>query len=437
MTQPSYLPEVRAQYEELPYPPRNPEDEKTRLATTWLDDLGMINHYCFAGRQSFRERFRVLVAGGGTGDATIFLAEQLRDTDADIVHVDLSSASIALCQQRAQVRGLDNITWINDSLLRIPELGLGQFDYINCVGVLHHLANPDAGLRALLAVLKQTGALGLMVYGTYGRTGIYQMQSLLRLINQHAPETSQRLANAKSVLGALPPSNWFKRGEPLYHDHKLFGDAGIYDMLLHSTDRSYTVGELYEWIHDRHCLQIAFTDVGRGRAVYSPAMLVGPQRPAFLESVAALPLRQQHEIAELLGGSLDMHCFYAARSPDTGAVYGDPEQVPYFFHEPLTGPDLARLIEQNKAPTLLLNHSHTGIAMHIDPGQFSQYIAKHIDGQRSFAEIFALVRAEPRFQKAPPGDAQLFEDFRPLYDFLRAIDRMLLRHRTLTPVYPR
>ena len=39
---------------------------------------------------------RALVAGGGTGDATIFLAEQLRHTDAQVVHLDMSSASIAI-----------------------------------------------------------------------------------------------------------------------------------------------------------------------------------------------------------------------------------------------------------------------------------------------------------------------------------------------------
>ena len=70
--------QVRRQYEALPYPARNPADEQKRLVQTWLDDLPMVNHYGFAGRQSFGPGFRVLVAGGGTGDATIYLAEQLK-----------------------------------------------------------------------------------------------------------------------------------------------------------------------------------------------------------------------------------------------------------------------------------------------------------------------------------------------------------------------
>ena len=146
MQQPTnFLPAVRSQYEALPYPPCNPEDDRTRLVQTWLEDLPMINHYCFAGKQSFKNNFRALVAGGGTGDATIFLAEQLRATNAQIVHLDMSQASIAIAQQRAKIRGLANITWVHDSLLNLPMLGLGEFDYINCSGVLHHLADPDAG----------------------------------------------------------------------------------------------------------------------------------------------------------------------------------------------------------------------------------------------------------------------------------------------------
>jgi SAM-dependent methyltransferase len=104
MHTPNYLPDVKAQYEQLPYPPCNPEDDQHRLMRTWLDSLPMINHYCFAGRQTFQQGFRALVAGGGTGDTTIYLAEQLRNTDAQIVHLDLSAASIAIAQRRAAIR---------------------------------------------------------------------------------------------------------------------------------------------------------------------------------------------------------------------------------------------------------------------------------------------------------------------------------------------
>jgi SAM-dependent methyltransferase len=432
MTRSEDSPQVREQYEALPYPPRDPREEKNRLIKTWLDDLPMINHYCFAGRQTFRNGFRVLVAGGGTGDATIFLAEQLRHTDAGIVHLDLSRASIEVGRERAKVRALENISWVNDSLLALPALGLGEFDYINCSGVLHHLADPDAGLSALLTALNGTGALGIMVYAQYGRTGVYQMQSLMRLINQGEADAQRKIANTRDVLNALPSTNWFKRGEAdLYHDHKNLGDAGLFDLLLHSQDRAYTIDELYAWFCDRHGLHLELTDVGRGRAAYLPELAVGPQQPQFLQATRKLPPRQQYAIAELLGGNLVTHSFFATHAPDTRAPYGDPDYVPFFFHEPVTGPDLSALIRHHGSAPFVINHAHTGVSTEVNPGKFGAYILDCVDGQKTFGEIFSLVRQKGILPGGGPDDAELFRDFRPFFEFLAAIDRLLLRHKSV------
>ncbi len=430
MSSTRYVAQVREQYEALPYPPRDPGEEKNRLVKTWLDDLAMINHYCFSGKQTFRNRFRVLIAGGGTGDSTIFLAEQLRHTDAEIVHLDISRAAIEVARQRAQVRGLDNISWVNESLLAIGGLGFGKFDYINCLGVLHHLEDPDAGLRALLKVLKDTGALGVMVYAQYGRTGVYQMQSLLRMINGDAPDTKAKIANAKEVLESAPETNWFIRGEDLFVDHKIWGDAGIYDLLLHSHDRAYTVGELYDWFSNQHGLHLELTYPGRGRSSYLPEMVVAPTQPHFLASVAALPQRSQHEIAELLSGCVIMHTFFATHSADARAPYGDLDYVPCFFNGP-NGPRLSSVIRQNNSQPFMLADSNTGIAGYLNPGKFGEYIVNYIDGQRDFREIFSLVRTKPDIQPSSPTDQELFRDFQALFDFLTSIDRLLLRHRAV------
>jgi SAM-dependent methyltransferase len=420
---------VRGQYEHLPYPHRDPENERRELRRTWLDDLPMIAHYGYGGAQPFDRGFRVLVAGGGTGDATIFLADQLRHTDAEVVHLDLSSASNAIAQSRAEIRGLTNIRWVRESLLDLPRLGLGTFDYINCVGVLHHLDDPDAGLKALLGTLKDDGVLGLMVYALYGRTGVYQMQSLMRLVNQGAADAGERLARTKAMVSALPRGNWFKRGEELYSDHHR-GDAGIYDLLLHSRDRAYTVGELYDWIEEANGLHMTLTDVQRGRAPYLPHLSMGPKPPEVLHHIRQLPLRQQHEIGELYNGTVQTHSFFAARRPGRGARYGDADLVPFFYHEPVTGPDLARLFKSHQGRPFVLDHAHTGIAVTVSQGRWRRSVLEHIDGRRTWGEVFARVRAEPALQAAAPTDGALFEDFSELYELLNAIERLLLRRPT-------
>lgn len=429
----NYLPQVRSQYEALPYPPCNPEDERQRLVLTWLEDLPMINHYCFAGKQSFRNGFRALVAGGGTGDATIFLAEQLRATDAQIVHLDMSEASIALAKERARIRGLSNITWVHDSLLNLPRLGLAPFDYINCSGVLHHLADPDLGFGALRAVLKPEGAIGLMVYATAGRTGIYQMQALMRLVNGTQADDQRKIANTRDLLASLPPSNWFKRSEDLHHDHKA-GDAGIYDLLLHSQDRSYSVGELFDWLgHNAagtggHGLHLEFTDVQRGRSPYLPHMVLGSQPPAMAGELRKMARRRQYEMAELMIGNIITHSLYVTRDAGCTAPYGNAEYVPFFFHEPLTGDVAAQVFSSNRGQPFLLRHQHSGVSVMVNPGRYGPQILRLIDGQRTFGEIFDQFRADWRGQAAAPDNAALFADFSESFEALNALDRLLLRH---------
>lgn len=73
----NYLENVRDQYEDLPYPPRDPKDDENRIMVL-MNNLPIINHRCFAGQQKFDENFRMLVAGGGTGDAAIYHGEELK-----------------------------------------------------------------------------------------------------------------------------------------------------------------------------------------------------------------------------------------------------------------------------------------------------------------------------------------------------------------------
>ena len=69
----------------------------------------------------------MLVVGGGTGSALLYLAEQLRHSDAQLVYLDFSARSLGIARQRAKLRGLKNIRWVHNSLENmgsvVPELG--------------------------------------------------------------------------------------------------------------------------------------------------------------------------------------------------------------------------------------------------------------------------------------------------------------------------
>jgi len=158
-----YLRQVREQYKNYPYPPRNPESEKSEFKYCSDSALDRLNYYHYSGKRDFGKGFHALIAGGGTGDSVLFLAEQLKETDAQIIYLDFSAASMQAAQARAKIRGLTNITWMNASLLDAPDLFKEKFDFIECAGVLHHLESPEAGLAALASVLKSDGVMGVML----------------------------------------------------------------------------------------------------------------------------------------------------------------------------------------------------------------------------------------------------------------------------------
>jgi len=417
---------VREQYEAYPYPPRTPADERVRLENSWYDFLEMINFYCFQGKNNFSQNFRVLVAGGGTGDQTIFLAEQLRyNRYAEIVHLDISATSLSIARRRADVRRLHNITWHHTSLLELPSLGLGQFDYINCAGVLHHLEDPAAGLAALTSVLKEHGAMMIMLYGQYGRTGVYHVQELMRRINGAEQSMPVKIANTKAVLDALPKTNWFKRGEDLIGDHKDFGDAGICDVFLHARDRPYSVGEVYELVEGAGLTIIELLE--RGKAKYRVETYL--KDPAVLEKIQTYPLKEQQAIAEIMAGDLIVHNFYAGKNPNVIASIEDPRNVPFYF---LYSPgDLSKTIDKNPGRPILIESQLFDAHVEFMPGPHTGSIFKHLDGERSLKEIFELVRKDCGLREDQLSNDELLKEFRPIYDRFDSVGWMLLRHKSV------
>ena len=189
------------QYEAFPYPRRDPRDEAKRLIVGSPGHLREIDYWVFGARRPVTRPLHALIAGGGTGDATIMLAQQMARAErpGGVTWLDRSAAALKIAHARAETRGLTNIKWEQRSLLDLPGSGLGPFDYIDCCGVLHHLPDPAAGLRALLSVLAPGGGLGLMVYAPHGRTGVYMLQDTLRLLAPAEEPASARLDVAKRV----------------------------------------------------------------------------------------------------------------------------------------------------------------------------------------------------------------------------------------------
>ena len=367
---------VTEQYDAYPYPERDPADEARRLIVGSPSHPREIDHWLFAGRRDWTAPFRALVAGGGTGDGLIQLAQGLASAAVpyEITYVDLSPAARRIAEARAAARGLSGITFVTGSLLDAP--GLGAFDYIDCCGVLHHLPEPEAGFRALRAALAPGGGMGFMVYAPYGRSGVYPLQEAFgALFAGLGPEA--RLARARDIVAALPEGHPF-RCNPNLGDHEV-SDAGFYDLLLHGQDRAYGIDELAGTLAATGWRLAGFATP----ALYDLARIT--ERPEGMDDTAAMA------VAEKLRGTIRMHVAYAVPGNDARkpARATDRALVPHL--RGVQPRALAQAVAQGRVLPVTLKEARAEITL----SRGAAPLIAAIDGRRSLAQIAQVARVDP------------------------------------------
>lgn len=406
---------VREQYESYPYPLRDPSEDENDQVFGPLENLRVVNHHCFGGRRDWARPFRVLVAGGGTGDASTDLGRQLQRIGCgEVVHLDLSEASQAVARERAESIGLDNVRFVRGSLLDAASLDLGEFDYINCSGVLHHLEEPEAGAEALASVLAPDGCMGIMVYGELGRTGVYHAQEMLRML---AGDRSgeEKVALAKRFLPQLPHSNWLVRNDVMKWTGQM-DDPEIVDRFLHSCDRAYRVPGAAELMAGAGLDILHFTP----GLLYRPSTFLND--PELLAEVECLSPLDQAAFTELLFGLIYKLSFFAGRTLDPPRAVASPqdmEAVPVSLIT--TGEGLSDRIRKDGRLTFILGAVTFSPTVQLDP--LVDDILRAIDGRTSLGAI--LEQVGPRHGVEEAG---FLEAFHVIYDLLHGAELLMLGH---------
>jgi SAM-dependent methyltransferase len=182
----------------------------------------------------------ILIAGCGTNQASVFAC---MNPDANVVAVDISRPSLDHQQYLKDKHGLFNLQLHSLPIEELPKLAM-DFDLIVSTGVLHHLADPQAGMTALAHCLRPDGVAGVMLYAKNGRIGIELLQKAFRDLDLGQNESSIGLVRQTlSLLSADHPVQSY-----LKMARNLESDAVLVDTFLHGRERSFTVDDCVDLV---------------------------------------------------------------------------------------------------------------------------------------------------------------------------------------------
>jgi len=230
--------EIREMYEKFPYPSGPP---KNRVGS----DVDLLLS-CGALAPPKLQPRQVLDAGCGRavgliGAAT--LQPQVQFTGIDINRVALEDAQVAIGQ-----RGLDNVRLQEVDLMTLAglEAPSGGFDVIHSSGVLHHLADPAAGLALLKEKLAPHGMINLMVYGRNGRDPLLKTAAAIDgLFPAGDVPLADRVGLARQV--AVLAADHVLKGTRFENTGEV-DDVEFVDRLLNVNETSYDIDDMWALI---------------------------------------------------------------------------------------------------------------------------------------------------------------------------------------------
>jgi len=405
---------VREQYERFPFPDYSKSSAAVRsLANS--DDPARINGSLFGGR-SDPSAWSILIAGGGTGEKTLGLALLTRPFGTRIVHLDLSGRSLEVAERLCRAEGVDTVEFVQGSIYDIPSLLPDRrFDYVQCMGVLHHLPDPQGGLDVLAGILTDRGALALGVYADVGRTAVYLAREAMGILTGEVEGLDEILAIGRSAMQRLPQSNWLQSDPAMMRHIGQHGDNALLDAVLHACDVAYDAHSFRELL-DRSGLVFADHCEPIQKIVYD---VRGYGFTADLrQRIAALPELARKRFLELFHGRLVVQSAYASRGTAHRAAFLD-DMIPH------------RTIFSTVSWTL-----HTGGWVELQDKRFgglrmqvgeaaTQYLLRVNDARANGEILDDMFAKEPAFGDRDTLRQRLEGELRPIfhYDLISLCDR--------------
>ncbi len=293
-------------YDAYPFPPEPLLDEPPP-GYNWRWNWLAAYSFC-TGQKPSRQDIRILDAGCGTGVGTEYLVHL--NPQASVVGIDLSAGALQVAQERCHRSGANRVEFHHLSLYDAQELE-GEFDLINCVGVLHHLPNPIRGIQALAPKLAPGGLMHIFVYAELGRWEIRLMQQAIALLQgEQCGDYHDGVQVGRQLFEAIPENNRLVKREKERWSLENQRDANFADMYVHPQEIDYTIDTLFELIEASGLEFIGFSNPG----YWQLDRLLG-KNPGLMERASGLSDREQYRLIELLDTDLSHYEFFLGRPP--------------------------------------------------------------------------------------------------------------------------
>ncbi|MBC7918273.1 MAG: tetratricopeptide repeat protein [Rhodoferax sp.] len=240
---------VRSQYEESPYP------RWVRLPRV-ASGLRVSQYLARAfPRSAFvplhdAEVTEVLIAGCGTGQQPIEVAQ--RFAGAQVTAIDLSLSSLAYAQRKTREMGLSSIDFAQADILQLGDLQQ-RFDVIESCGVLHHLADPQQGWRVLLGLLKPGGVMKIGLYSEQARRHIVRMRALIAEMGVAATPDGIR-ACRQELLALAPTADWGR----ITKSSDFFSTSTCRDLLFHVQEHRTNLHAIARFLQEQGLTFLGF-----------------------------------------------------------------------------------------------------------------------------------------------------------------------------------
>lgn len=298
-------------YNTFPFPP-DPLSDQLPPGYNWRWHWQAAYGFC-TGRKPETSQIRILDAGCGTGSGTDYLIHL--NPEAEVVAIDLSEKALAIAQERCERSGsLANhqppVTFQAMPLQQASELP-GEFDLINCVGVLHHLPDPIAGIKAIASKLAPGGLLHIFVYAELGRWEIRLMQEAIALLQgSQKGDYPDGVKVGRALFASLPEDNRLVQQEKQRWSLENHRDEAFADMYVHPQEIDYNIRTLFELIDASGLQFVGFSNP----QFWQLERLLG-DNPELMARAQDLSDRDRFRTIELLDPSLTHYEFFLARPP--------------------------------------------------------------------------------------------------------------------------